>query len=113
MSTTKDREAERLWRSWVAGYKAGGKNWRTRSEMRCPRRYDQSSYEGGWSEGKTARDAVAAKQIEQYKWRAAVFSSGTPSEQSAAKAKADQLEVEIKAMLAAMRERRIRPPSKG
>jgi hypothetical protein len=92
---------------------AGAKNWRTRSALRCPRRYDLSAYQGGWSEGKTARDAIAAKQIEQYKWRAIVFSSGTPGEQSAAKAKADQFAVEIKAMLAAMGKRRIRPPSRG
>jgi hypothetical protein len=32
MSTTEDRVAEKLWRSWLAGYIAGGKNWRAGSE---------------------------------------------------------------------------------
>jgi hypothetical protein len=104
MSKTKDRDDE--WRSWVAGYTAGGKNWRTNSEMKCPRRHDEAAYKRGWLKGKSERAAIMAKQQKQYRWRAAAFSSGTQAEQTAAKKKADQLEVEIKAMLAAMRERR-------
>jgi hypothetical protein len=104
MSKTKDPDAE--WRSWTAGYTAGGKNWRTSSEMKCPRRYDKTAYKRGWIKGKSERAAITAKQEKQYRWRAAGFSSGTQAEQTAAKAKADQLAVEIKAMLVAMRARR-------
>jgi hypothetical protein len=106
MSKTEDRSDEILWRSWTAGYTAGGKNWRTSSEMKCPRRYDKTAYKRGWIKGKSERAAITAKQEKQYRWRAAGFSSGTQAEQTAAKKKADQLEVEIKAMLVAMRERR-------
>jgi hypothetical protein len=93
------------WRSWAAGYRAGGRNWRTRSEMKCPRQYVKTAYERGWLEGKADRAAIEAKQQEQYRWRAA---AGKESEQAAAKAKAKvhQLDEEIRAMLAAMRGRR-------
>ena len=113
MNTTEDGVAEKLWRSWLAGYKAGGRSWRDGSEMRCPKMVDRSAYESGWLEGKPDRYAIATKQAEQYTWRAAFFSVATPVEQNAAKAKADKLGVEIKAMNAATRERRRRPPSKG
>jgi hypothetical protein len=105
MSKTEDREESR---SWTAGYTAGGKNWRTNSKMKCPRRYDKTAYERGWLKGKSERAAITAKQQKQYRWRAAAFSSGTQAEQTAAKAKAQQLDEEISAMLAAMRERRRR-----
>jgi hypothetical protein len=109
MSKIKDPVDERLWRSWAAGYTAGGKIWRTTKWMRCPRRCDKRAYERGWLEGKTERAAITAKEQEQCRWRAAAFSSGTDAEQTAAKAKADQLEVEIKAMLVARKRARDEP----
>jgi hypothetical protein len=109
MSKIKDPVDEKLWSSWAAGYTAGGKIWRTTRWMRCPRRCDKRAFERGWLEGKTERAAITAKQQEQYRWRAAAFSSGTQAEQIAAKAKADQLEAEIKAMLVARRGARDEP----
>jgi hypothetical protein len=70
---TKDGVAEKLRRSWRAGYIAGGRSWRDGLVMRCPREHDWSAYERGWIEGKTERDVIAAKQQEQYRWRAIFF----------------------------------------
>jgi hypothetical protein len=46
MTSTEDRDKE-LWRSWLAGYEAGGRNWRSGSKMKCPYGYDKGTYESG------------------------------------------------------------------